>query len=71
MGFDVWIYRSFSELKLSASSSWGKFGRENKCFDQGTILLHGGEDGGALELLLSVLLYGLQELQNLLHCYQE
>ena len=50
MGVDAWIYSSFSELKLSAPSSWGIFEGENKCFDQGTALLHGGEDGGAREV---------------------
>ena len=45
MGVDAWIYRSFSELKLPAPSSWGLFEEESKCFDQGTVLLQGGEDG--------------------------
>ena len=44
VGVDVWIYSSFSELKLPALSSWGIFEGENKCFDKGTILLQGGED---------------------------
>ena len=26
------------------------FDGENKCIDQGTVLLHGGEDGGAQEI---------------------
>ena len=51
MGVDAWIYSSFSELKLSAPSSWGIFEGENKCFDQGTVLLHGGQDGGAREVI--------------------
>ena len=42
---DDWIYRSFTKLKLSNLSSWGMFEGENKCFNQGTILLHEGEDG--------------------------
>ena len=46
-----YMYSSFSELKLSAPSSWGIFEGENKCFDQGTVLLHGGEDGGAREII--------------------
>ena len=70
MGVDVLIYRSFSELKLSALFSWGMFDGENKCFDQGTALLHGGADGVAWEIT-PVLLKGLQELQNLLQGYQE
>ena len=44
MGVDAWIYSSFSELKLPAKSSWGIFEGDNKCFDQGTVLLPGGED---------------------------
>ena len=50
LGVDGWIYSSFTELKLSAPSSWGISEGENKCFDQGTVLLHGGEDGGAREI---------------------
>ena len=38
------IYSSFSALKVSAPSSWGMFEGGNKYFDQGTTLLHGGED---------------------------
>ena len=34
----------FSEIILPALSSWGIFVGENKCLDQGTVLLHGGED---------------------------
>ena len=46
VGVDAWKYSSLSELtKLSAPSSWGISEGENKCFDQGTVLLHGGEDG--------------------------
>ena len=45
----------FSELKLPAQSSWGIFDGGNKCFDHGTVLLQGGEDG-ARKLFLSVLL---------------
>ena len=44
MGVDAWIYSYFSELKIPALSSWGIFEGENKCFDKGTVLLHGGED---------------------------
>ena len=51
MGVDAWIYSSFSELKLSALSSWGIFEGDNKGFDQGTVLLHGGQDGGAQEVI--------------------
>ena len=47
MGVDNWIYSILSELKLSAPSSGGISEGENKCFDQGTVLPHGGEDGGA------------------------
>ena len=36
---------------LSAPSSWGIFEGENKCFDQGTVLLHGGEEGGARKII--------------------
>ena len=39
----------FSELKLPVPSNSGIFEGENKCFDQGTVLLHGVEDGGARE----------------------
>ena len=40
------IYSSFSELiKLPTPSSWGIFEGDNKCFDQGTVLLQGEEDG--------------------------
>ena len=49
-GVDAWIYSSFTELKLSALSSWGISEGENKCFEQGTVLLHGGEDSGAREI---------------------
>ena len=38
-----YMYSSFSELKRP--SSWVIFEGENKCFDQGTVLLKGGEDG--------------------------
>ena len=50
MGVDAWIYCSFSEVKLTPPSSWGIEG-ENKRFDQGTVLLHGGEDGEAREII--------------------
>ena len=50
MGVDAWTYCSFSELKLPAPSSPGIFEGENKCFDQGTVLLQGGE-GGAREII--------------------
>ena len=49
-GVDAWIYSSISELKLSAPSSWGIFEVEIKFFNQGTALLHGGEDGGAQQV---------------------
>ena len=45
VGVDALIYSTFSELKLPTPSSWGIFEEENKCFDQGTILLQGGEHG--------------------------
>ena len=57
MGVDAWINRSFSELKLLAPSSWVIFEGENKCFDQGTVLLQEGEDG-AREVILSCALVG-------------
>ena len=47
---DICIASSFSELKLTALSSWGISEGENKCFDQGTPLLHEGEDGGAWDI---------------------
>ena len=51
VGIDAWIYIcSFSELKLQVPSSWGIFHGENKSFDQGTVLLQGGEEG-ALEII--------------------
>ena len=52
VGVDVWIYRSFSELKLSAPSSWGMFKGEHKCFDQGTVLLQGYPQRMRLQLRL-------------------
>ena len=45
MWVDAWINSSFSELKLPAPSSWDIFEGENKCLDQVTVLLQGGEDG--------------------------
>ena len=42
VGVDAWIHSSFSEQKLLAPSSWGISEGENKFFDQGTVLLHGG-----------------------------
>ena len=44
MEVDVRISSPFSEIKLPALSSWGIFAEENKCLDQDTVLLHGGED---------------------------
>ena len=49
-GVGAWLYSSFSELKLSAPSRWGISEGENKCFYQGTALLHEGEDGAAREI---------------------
>ena len=37
------IYSSFSEIKLPDPSSCSIFVGENKCLDQGTVLLHGEE----------------------------
>ena len=65
MGVNAWIYSSFSELKLSATSSWGIFEGENKYFDQGTALLHGGEDGGAGEVTPFCALVGSPEAAEL------
>ena len=62
MGVDVWKYSSFSELKLSALSSWGIFEGENKCFDQGTVLLHGGEHGWIIPFCALVGSLGAAEL---------
>ena len=45
MGVYALIYSPFSELKLPAPSSWGIFEGGNKRFDQGVVLLQGGEDG--------------------------
>ena len=50
VGVDARIFSSYSELKLPAPSSWGMFEGENKCFGHGTVLLHGGEDGGARKI---------------------
>ena len=44
METEAWISSPFSVIKLPAPSSWGIFVGENKCLDQGTVLLHGGED---------------------------
>ena len=38
------ISSPFSEIKLPAPSSLGKFEGENRLLDQGTVLLHGVED---------------------------
>ena len=45
VGVDARIYSYFSELKLTALSSWGIFECKNKCYDHATVLLQGGEDG--------------------------
>ena len=47
MGVDAGISIPFSEIKLPAPSNCGIFVGENKCFDQSTVLLPGGEDEGA------------------------
>ena len=52
----------FSEIKLPALSSCGIFAGENKCLDQSTAPLHGGED----EAWENVIPLCLQEQQNLL-----
>ena len=44
MRADARISSPFSEIKLPVLSSCGIFVGENKCLDQGTVLLHGGED---------------------------
>ena len=44
MGGGARIYSSFSEIKLPAPSSCSIFVGENKCLDQGTVLLHGEEN---------------------------
>ena len=62
MGVDAWKCSSSSELKLSAPSSWGIFDGENKCFDQGTVLLHGGEGGWIILLCALVGSPGAAEL---------
>ena len=52
MGADAWISSPFSVIKLPAPSSCGIFVRENKCTDQGTVLLHGGEDEARENIIL-------------------
>ena len=44
MGADALISSHFLEIKLPAPFSCGIFVGENKCLDQGTVLLHSGED---------------------------
>ena len=44
VGADAWISSPFSVIKLPAPSSCGIFVGVNKCLDQGTVLLHEGED---------------------------
>ena len=44
MGGGARIYSSFSEIKLPDPSSCSIFVGENKCLDQGTVLLHGEEN---------------------------
>ena len=70
-GVDAWIFISCSELKLSAPSSWGILKGENKCFDQGTALLHGGEDGGAWEINPFCAFVGSPGATELILGYQE
>ena len=41
---DAQISSPCSDIKLPALYNLGIFVGENKCFDQGTVLLHGGED---------------------------
>ena len=55
-------FSSSSELKLSAPSSCGIFGGENKCSDQGTVLLHGGEGRWIVLLCALVVPPGAAEL---------
>ena len=52
MGADARISSPFSEIKFTAPSSCGIFVGENKCLDQGTVLLHGVEDeaGGNIDV---------------------
>ena len=71
MGVGAWINSSSSELKLSASSSWGIYDGENKCFDQGTALLHGGEDGAVWEITLFCVLERSPGATELTPWYQE
>ena len=56
MGPDAWISSPFSVIKLPAPSNRGIFFGENKCLDQGTVLLHGGEDEAGKIFFHSVLL---------------
>ena len=44
VGADARISSPFSVIKLPALSSYGVFVGGNKCLDQDTVLLHGGED---------------------------
>ena len=44
VGVEARISNPFSVIKLPAPSSCGIFVGENKCLDQGNVLLHGGED---------------------------
>ena len=44
MGVDAQISCPFSEINLPAPCSCGIFVGENKFLDQGTVLLHRGED---------------------------
>ena len=43
MGADAWISSPLSVIKLPSPFSWGIFVGENKCLDQGTVLLNGEE----------------------------
>ena len=52
MGTDARISSPFSEIKLSATSSCDVFVGENKCLDQGAVLLHGGEDEAGENIIL-------------------
>ena len=73
MGADALISSPFSKKKLPAPSvQLGIFVRENKCLDQGTVLLHGGEDeagGNIIQFCAPVKSPGATE--PIFHGYQE
>ena len=72
MGADAWISSPFSELKLLAPSSCGIFVGENKCHDQGTVLLHGGEDEAGKNIFpFCAPVESPGAIEPLLHDYQE